>query len=130
MVACNEVECTIQIIVCSAVNLVTTKIQIMAKFRKKPVVIEAIQLNKTNVSEVLNFIAGQTVRLHSFKEQMRFEQYEDSVIKNGMDIHTLEDGNDVRAKHVATIGDWIIKGVNGEFYPCKPDIFEKTYEAV
>jgi len=47
-----------------------------------------------------------------------------------MDIHTLEDGNDGRAKHVATIGDWIIKGVKGEFYPCKPDIFLKTYEPV
>ena len=101
----------------------------MAKFRKKPVIIEAIQLKETNISEVLNFM-GQTVRLTSFQEQMRFEQYEDNVIENGMDIHTLEDGNDGRAKHVATIGDWIIKGVKGEFYPCKPDIFEQTYENV
>lgn len=101
----------------------------MAKFRKKPVIIEAIQLKETNISEVLNFM-GQTVRLPSFQEQMRFEQYEDSVIENGMDIYTLEDGRDGRAKHVATIGDWIIKGVKGEFYPCKPDIFEQTYESV
>ena len=43
--------------------------------------------------------------------------------KNGLIIHTLE-GN-----HSALIGDWIIKGVKGEFYPCKPDIFELTYEA-
>lgn len=43
-------------------------------------------------------------------------------------IKTLEDANG--SVHYASIGDWIIKGVNGEFYPCKPDIFEKTYEPV
>lgn len=42
--------------------------------------------------------------------------------KGGLIIKTLE------GEHIATIGDFIIKGVNGEFYPCKPDIFEKTYE--
>jgi hypothetical protein len=41
-----------------------------------------------------------------------------------MNIHTLE-GN-----MIASVGDWIIKGVKGEFYPCKPDIFESTYEEV
>ncbi|XAI95119.1 hypothetical protein [Microcystis phage Mwe-JY13] len=46
------------------------------------------------------------------------------------DIVTLEDGSDGRAVHVAQAGDWIIKGVKGEFYPCKPDIFAATYEAV
>lgn len=46
------------------------------------------------------------------------------------DIVTLEDGSDGRAKHVATEGDWIIKGIQGEFYPCKPDIFLATYELV
>ena len=44
------------------------------------------------------------------------------------DIFTLEDGFDGRAVHVATEGDWIIKGVQGEFYACKPDIFLETYE--
>ena len=99
------------------------------KYRKKPVVIEAIQLKKDNIGKVLNFM-GQNVRLPSFQEQIRFEQYENSVIENGMDIHTLEDGKYLRAKHVASIGDYIIKGVKGEFYPCKPDIFEMTYEPV
>jgi hypothetical protein len=42
----------------------------------------------------------------------------------GIIVPTLE------GQHEAGWGDWIIKGVNGEFYPCKPDIFEKTYEAV
>lgn len=44
-------------------------------------------------------------------------------------VPTLEDGGG-RAKHVASPGDWIIRGVAGEFYPCKPDIFEQTYEPV
>ena len=43
-------------------------------------------------------------------------------------IATLEDGESI-ARHVASVGDFIIKGVAGEFYPCKPDIFDKTYEA-
>jgi hypothetical protein len=48
------------------------------------------------------------------------------------EITTLEDGNpdSPQVKHIATEGDYIIKGVKGEFYPCKPDIFELTYEEV
>lgn len=46
------------------------------------------------------------------------------------EICTLEDGNELHVKHIATEGDWIIKGVAGEFYACKPDIFEQTYERV
>lgn len=52
--------------------------------------------------------------------RISYETPDAQVIK----IETLEGVMD------ASIGDWIIKGVNGEFYPCKPDIFEKTYEAV
>jgi len=47
--------------------------------------------------------------------------------KGEAEILTLEDGHDSRVKHIATDGDYIIKGVNGKFYPCKPDIFKKTY---
>ncbi len=43
-------------------------------------------------------------------------------------ITTLEDGDKKQAKHIADIGDYIIRGVQGEYYPCKPDIFEQTYE--
>jgi hypothetical protein len=43
------------------------------------------------------------------------------VKEEGLKIFTLE------GSHLATIGDWIIKGVKGEFYPCKPDIFDQTY---
>ena len=79
------------------------------KYRKKPVVIDAIQWNGVNKVEIQQFM----------------NQYLDAnTIENTLIIPTLE-GN-----HIASAGDYIIKGVNGEFYPCKPDIFEKTYEEV
>ena len=77
------------------------------KYRKKPVVIEAIQWIGNNLSEIDNLI-GRTV-----------DNKETTLV-----IHTLEGDME------ASIGDYIIKGVNGEFYPCKPDIFDKTYEEV
>jgi hypothetical protein len=85
----------------------------MAQYRKKPVVIEAVQLRDLeipNLMEIQQFVGlGEDI----FK-----------VVSDGLIIKTLE--GDMKA----SIGDWIIKGVNGEFYPCKPDIFEKTYEKV
>lgn len=76
------------------------------KYRKKPVVIEAVQWNGKNNSEILSFAKGA------------------SYIIDDLIINTLE------GRMKASVGDYIIKGVNGEFYPCKPDIFEKTYEKV
>lgn len=81
----------------------------MAQFRKKPVVIEAIQFDGKNTADIHEF-CGESAR--------------EPVGENHMEIVTLEGVMTARA------GDWIIKGVNGEFYPCKPDIFEKTYEPV
>ncbi len=83
----------------------------MAKFRKKPVEIEAEQFTEENKNRAFNFIR---CNCHA--------DFEDDlpVIK----IQTLE------GVMTARIGDWIIKGVNGEFYPCKPDIFAKTYDPV
>ena len=78
----------------------------MGKYRKKPVVIEAIQYNG-NPQEIFDFTNGQV----KFGFEVVF-------------IDTLE------GEMTAQEGDFIIKGVNGEFYPCKPDIFEKTYEKV
>ncbi len=79
------------------------------KFRKKPVVIEAVQWRGDNTDEITNFV---TEGVYVF----------DSA--NNLYINTLE------GQHKANINDWIIKGVKGEFYPCKPDIFEMTYEKV
>jgi len=97
----------------------------MAKYRKKPVVIEAIQLNKDeeSIRKVLQFM-GQIVDLKTTIDQEKFSNYCHYVNKRGLTIHTLE------GDEVATIGDYIIRGIAGEFYPCKPDIFEKTYEKV
>lgn len=85
------------------------------KFRKKPVVIEAIQWDGKNLDEVMTFCNGDA----SYELMARGA--------SELVIATLEDGESI-ARHVASVGDFIIKGVAGEFYPCKPDIFEQTYE--
>ena len=83
----------------------------MPKFRKKPVVIEAVQyLGKTNVDEICKFVGAENMVVASELPHIT--------------IVTLE------GKMKAQLEDWIIKGVKGEFYPCKPDIFEATYEPV
>ena len=85
------------------------------KFRKKPVVIEAMRFTGGNVFEISRW-AHEGLRPQS-----------NSIIREnmvGLDIVTLE------GTMFASPGDWIIRGVKGEFYPCKSDIFEATYEAV
>lgn len=96
------------------------------RYRKKPVVIEAVQLTDKTIRRAYEFVNGpvHTLGHHA----VYWDDYEAAVRARGMNIPTLEDGPDGRAKHVATIGDWIIKGVQGEFYPCKPDIFKATYD--
>jgi len=82
-------------------------------FRKKPVEILAMNWTGYNFDAIKDF-AGDSVYL------------EDGELV----IRTLEDGKTGKAKHIASIGDYIIEGVQGEFYFCKPDIFFQTYEAV
>lgn len=96
------------------------------KYKKKPVEVEAVQLNSdySSVREVLIFVGEYSGgELNGF-DKIHFDEYVETVGKEGLDINTLEG-----VMH-ASIGDYIIKGVNGEYYPCKPDIFEKTYELV
>ena len=102
----------------------------MEKFRKKPVVIEAIQLTENNIKKCYEIVNKTKVNLSLHITQEKWDEYKRMVIDKGLNIPTLEDGKDKRAKHVASIGDYIIKGIKGEFYPCKPDIFQKTYEKV
>lgn len=85
------------------------------KYRKKPVIIEAIQFedNSDRIIEIHEFMGGDTIGVN-------YEDKDNPYLK----IETLE------GIMKASVGDYIIKGVNGEFYPCKPDIFEKTYERV
>lgn len=93
------------------------------KYIKKPVEIEAIQLTKDNIIEVFNFL-DET----NYKETKSVEELEDfsqMMLKQGyIEIKTLE------GMMIANFGDYIIKGIKGEFYPCKPDIFQATYEEV
>ena len=94
----------------------------MAKYRKKPVVIEAIQWTGKNDAEIEDFVGddleGYGDNLVAYRPMS--EQYKSKL----MYIRTLE------GIMTASVDDYIIRGVNGEFYPCKPDVFEKTYERV
>jgi len=82
------------------------------KFRKKPVVIDATQFD------------GSLESCREFHKNYREIDWSYTNNKYYLVITTLE------GKMIASKGDWIIQGVNGELYPCKPDIFEKTYEKV
>lgn len=98
----------------------------MGKFRKRPVVIEAVQLCWRTWNELAEFMPGV---INDRNPARQVETYSDTCGEVGphyieLTIPTME------GDHVAKHGDWIIKGVKGEFYPCKPDIFEMTYEKV
>lgn len=88
----------------------------MSQYRKKPVVISAIQWTGDNLQAVDAFFGD------AFND---WSIYEDGDPWEGsLSITTLE------GDHRAEPGDWIIRGIKGEFYPCKPDIFAATYEKV
>lgn len=90
------------------------------KYRKKPVVIEAMQWDGSNHRGMFDFLDG-SFRSHMATNGTNF-YIDHAKVAGGLVIKTLE------GEHLASIGDYIIKGVKGEFYPCKPDIFEQTYE--
>ena len=90
------------------------------KYRKNPVVIEAVQFKgfskengQVKLSERPDWLVSE------FGKNVLFFDKRDTLT-----IKTLE------GEHIASINDWIIKGIKDELYPCKPDIFEKTYEKV
>ena len=93
------------------------------RFRKKPVEIEAMQFDGTapGATPIIDWVlGGGTAR---FRDCATSHDERLSTCVPGIAIDTLE------GTMVALPGDWIIRGVKGEFYPCKPDIFEATYEA-
>lgn len=100
------------------------------KYRKKPVVIEARQVpsdtsNLTSyLEESLNLAewCGGTSHMMVEPDELAYRGCE--FVGPHISIKTLE------GTHAALPSDWIIQGVKGEFYPCKPDIFEATYEAI
>lgn len=90
------------------------------KYRKKPVIIEAVQWTGLNLEEIKGFV-GKHLEYHIDDTSWKVFKCRPRVI---IKIKTLE------GDHLAKEGGFIIKGVQGEFYPCKPDIFEKTYEEI
>ena len=92
----------------------------MARYRKKPIVIEAVQYDGLNAAEVDEFTGKKLER------DIIDAAYQAGVAPPVMRliIPTLE------GDMLASPGDWIIKGISGEYYPCKPDIFAKTYDPI
>lgn len=97
----------------------------MARFRKKPVVVEAVQLNWRNWSEVCDFL-GPVIGVHNPGRNV--DDFSDDCGEQApyieLTIPTRE--GDHTVKH----GDWIIRGTKDELYPCKPDIFAEIYDPV
>jgi len=90
------------------------------KYRKKPVVVEAVQYFEENLEEIKEFV-GDALIVDVLEVHKPYQEpFEITVVK----IRTLE------GVMCVDVGDYVIKGVRGEFYPCKPDIFEETYERV
>ena len=85
------------------------------KYRKKPIVIEAVQWVGDNHIDIMKELSAQKY-IDVWVDDKTRERY--------LEIETLE------GRMKASVGDYIIKGIRGEFYPCKPDIFEQTYEKV
>lgn len=91
------------------------------KARKKPVEVEVRKLESTDesIKEAMRFLTGKNPV--GLTGQLRIENI---ILDGGILIETLE------GDMLAEFDDYIIKGVNGEFYPCKPDVFHKTYDIV
>lgn len=95
--------------------------EIVGRYRKKPVVIEAARV-PTRVDDSIEAINAWVESILALEGWM--QSIDCTVTRAGIHIPTLE------GVMTAAPGDWIIRGVAGEFYPCKPDIFERTYEMV
>ena len=93
------------------------------KFRKKPVEIEAMHWDGNSHRDMHFFLESKSNDA-AIKTSGDNFYIDHNRVEGGLVIKTLE------GEHIASIGDWIIKGVAGEFYPCNPDIFEQTYDQV
>jgi hypothetical protein len=96
----------------------TTLAEEVKTYRKKPIEIQAIQLNLGNFFEVAGWVNGNDGRA------VISSGTEPGSLRLSLIIVTLE------GEMTGSIGDYIIRGIQGEFYPCKPDIFNATYEEV
>lgn len=100
----------------------------MAYFRKKPVIIEAVQFENVDVLETgeesIHFKTSADLPEWLRAAIVHDKIFPDPVQKGSLVVKTLE------GPHLASPGDWIICGVKGELYPCKPEIFAMTYDPV
>ena len=94
----------------------------MQKFRKKPVVVEAVQYTGSVSSTI--FIYGLVNKTDIKSAEQANKIIAECERNGGININTLED------IMLVSKGDWVIKGIKGEFYPCKQDIFDATYEQI
>lgn len=94
------------------------------KYRKKPVIVDAIEWTGANHGVMYDFLTGFEQRNGPIQTSGANFHIDHKRVNGGLVIKTLE------GEHIASIGDYIIKGVKGEFYPCKPDVFKATYEPV
>lgn len=85
------------------------------KFRKRPVIVEAIQFTGDNADEFKEFVGAENIQCYLESGDGSFRRVS---IKTDSGINGV------------CVGDWIIKGTEGEVYPCKPDVFSKIYEKV
>jgi hypothetical protein len=92
------------------------------RYRKKPVIVEAIQFNGLNFKEIIEFTKGKAFKKEGVGSSANGNGYPQHY--ESFYINTLE------GEMLTSINDWVIKGIKGEFYPCKPDIFNKTYDEV
>lgn len=91
----------------------------MAKYRKKPVVVEAIQWTGRNYTKTLDPFLGNNWGRADVKEvAWEHEDAEEVVVWNGLEKIWIP----------CPVGHWIIRGIKGEFYPCDPEAFEQSYE--
>ena len=100
----------------------------MPLFRKKPIMIEAVQFESVSFAGhglyKINFDTVADLPKWLRDAMMDGNIVPDIVEEGGVIVQTLE------GRHIASPGDWIIRGVKGEIYPCKPDIFAMTYDPV
>ena len=93
------------------------------KYRKIPTTIEAVEFKyNQQCLEFLKVWMGDSFGT--------YHKYRHPTAVGELEVKTLEDGKVLKTEHVASEGDFIVKGVEGEFYPVKPNIFWKTYEEV
>jgi hypothetical protein len=100
----------------------------MPLFRKKPVMIEAVQF------ESLVLLGGEVFSIHFNTAEALPKWVRDAIINDTL-CPNFKDGKSLvvttlEGDHIASPGDWIIRGVEGELYPCKPNIFAQTYDPV